>query len=523
MGLCILSVGTAVFFPSCNSCNPSTRNIGFICTEDINGTYNFVSSPGGIASTSFIARIYYATLDSTCLSPLDSGSLRPLVIFGHGRYGSGAGSPNYLGATNLMYHLASWGYICVSVNLDVVWQLNSSSDQWGIPHRGELFLHAIEEMISLNSDPSSKFYQHIDTDKIALIGHSRGGGGATYAVNLNAAKPAPRSIKALATISPTNFGTSPIAGQIPQLMIFGTWDGDLSDAQGYKLWDPVVRNSTKVFVEVHGANHFHFTDAITYSNENSEISRSAHHKISKGFINVFFDRYLRGLNRYQWPDYLNGNSRVVPDDTALYYVQYLYDTILVADNGSPVSTPNTNNLNGTNDGSTLGLFDDHILNQSSENQFGDTDGLRATWINTSQKLECQFPSTNVTSYTHLAFRTSQRHGLAENTTDRFKNWSVRLTDNSNVSADQEIINYHNGLQYPDFANYPVGHWSIGTTKERKNIPVSFRIPLADFSGVSLNNVTKIEFIFNKANQNVSGIDYDNDSGGVTIDDLEFTR
>lgn len=179
-----LAILGLVILLGCNGCNPGQPNLGYICTVDVPGgqSYTFEGSNGGPASVNFIGRVYYSTLDSNCSGFTDS-TLHPLVVFAHGRYTPGVPN-NYLGMTNLMNHLASWGYICISVNMDVVSSLQSEA-QWGIPHRGELMLHAIKYMASECRRPASPFYQRVDTTKIGLIGHSRGGGGAIYACNYN--------------------------------------------------------------------------------------------------------------------------------------------------------------------------------------------------------------------------------------------------------------------------------------------------------------------------------------------------
>jgi hypothetical protein len=146
--------------------------IGRICTWDVPAgqNYTFVDAPGNVAPVPFQARVYHGATDTLCTA-FDS-KLHPLVIFGHGRYPLGVPT-NYLGMTNLMDHLASWGDICMSVNLDVVSAINDNPRGIGIPHRAELLLHAIEFMAKECRTPGSVFYQRVDTTKIALIGHGR--------------------------------------------------------------------------------------------------------------------------------------------------------------------------------------------------------------------------------------------------------------------------------------------------------------------------------------------------------------
>ncbi|MCX6319417.1 MAG: hypothetical protein NTW29_19225 [Bacteroidetes bacterium] len=497
----------SVILTSCNTCNPRSGSIGYIRTWDVPAgeTYTFQEPTEGLNTVDFIARVFYSTFD-TINKPLTDG-LHPLVIFGHGRFGPypGSGYPNnYLHASYLMNQLASWGYVCVTVNFDVVNSLNN-----GLSERGELFLKAIDYMVAQNSDPNSKFYQKIDVNRIGIIGHSRGGGGAVSAVNRNVAQGSPRKIKALATISPTNVDIQPVT-DMPQLMIYGTWDGDLSSAPGYKLWDPAPRNKTKVYVEVYGANHFFFSDDLIYDHETNGILRANHQNIAKGFINAFFDQQVRGYNRYSWPDYLTYLRKV---DTVEYYVQYMNENKLIVDDGGVLGTPNVNNLGGTNTPVSLTLFDDSNLGAGA-NQYGNTNGLRVSWNASTDALQMNIPATNASAYDYISFRAAQRHGEAGNTVNTFKNIKVRLTDNAGHTFTLPITNStYKGLQYPDQAVYPGGPGGY------KNIPSTFRIKLSGFTGVNLNSIVQVAFLFDAPN---SG-DYVNNTGAITVDDVEFTK
>src|SRR5689334_3793209 len=134
----LLVILFATILTGCNTCNPKVGSLAIIMTFDVPAgqTYTFQQPTTSLTSVDFIARVFYPATDSTGNTVTDGP--HPLIIFGHGRYGPTAGSGfpnNYLHATYLMKQLSSWGYICVSVNFDVVHSLGS-----GISERGELFL-----------------------------------------------------------------------------------------------------------------------------------------------------------------------------------------------------------------------------------------------------------------------------------------------------------------------------------------------------------------------------------------------
>ena len=495
-----------LFFDGCK-CNPKSTNLAIVMTWDVPAgqSYTFLQPTSNITTVDFKARVFFPSKDSTGTQVTDG--VHPLIIFGHGRYGPTAGSGypnNYLHASYLLKQLASWGYICVTVNFDVIHPIG------GISERGELFLKAIDFMLAENANASSKFFNKIDASKIGLIGHSRGGGGATSAVNRNQAQGSPRNIKALATISPTSFNTSPISGNMPQLMLFGTWDGDLSDAQGYAMWDIAPRDKTKIYVEIYGANHFYFSDDLVYTDETQGILRENHQNMAKGFINAFFDQYVSGNLRFSWPEYLTYDKKV---DTVEYYVQYMNNNILAIDNGEPLGTAATNSLGGANTPNSLTLFDDSNLGNGT-GQFGNTTGLRLSWDNATDKIEFNFPSVDATPFSYISFRASQRHGEIGNTVNTFKNIKVQLTDKSHHSFSLPISNsIYKGLQYPDLEEYPFGSGSY------KNIPSTFRLKLSDFAGVNLKKIEKVTILFDTPN----APGFVNNTGAITFDDLEFTN
>ncbi len=519
----------------CDRCAPSKSNIALIGYWDVPGgmTYTVEDDIPGDQTVDFIARVYYPSYDEDAIQAIineeevDFNGIEvaegehPIVVFGHGQYG--LGSPNnYKGMTNLMNHLASWGYICISVNLDVL-QGGWSSYQYGIPQRGELLLHAIDYMIDLNGAAGSLFYNRLDENKIGLIGHSRGGGGAVSAVNRNLNEPTPRPILSVATISPVDFAVEPVQGAVPHLSFYGSWDGDLYKGYGPRLWSGGVRQSDKVFTEIYGANHFHFTDNIDYSGETEEILREEHQEIAQGFINAFFDKHVRDLDRYTWPQYLTGEKRINDVD---YFVQYLSQEFESIDNGSPLGTENNNNLTGTNDGSSLSLFEDKLLNDYNDHFYNESEGLIMHWDDSGDQVTFDFPEHDASLYTYLCFRVSQRPDFDINMLDQRKNFSVRIRDAVSNTSTVQINDYQGGLQYPDFSQSiqdkidadPALEY-IYAPYQYKSILRSYRIPFDDFTGVDFSRVNQVTFIFDQLNED----GFDNQTGAIAFDDLEFSN
>jgi pimeloyl-ACP methyl ester carboxylesterase len=74
--------------------------------------------------------------------------------------------------SGLLTQLASWGFVVVA----------SNSTATGF---GTEITAGANYMVGANANPSSAFYQRIDTAKIAAVGHSQGAGGSTRAVIAN--------------------------------------------------------------------------------------------------------------------------------------------------------------------------------------------------------------------------------------------------------------------------------------------------------------------------------------------------
>jgi hypothetical protein len=145
------------------------------------------------------------------------------------------------------------------------------------------------------------------------------------------------------------------------------------------------------------------------------------------------------------------------------------------------------------------------------------------WDGNDAQLVMSFNPQNVSSYTWLHFRAAQRRrssntAAPENTLNvlnTLKDFRVRLTDAANTSATVDIKGYLNGLQYPDSS----GSLSPTSQFQYKSIMRSFRIPLNDFSGVNLNALNEIRFLFDRVNES----SFQNVTGAIAVDDVEFSR
>lgn len=86
----------------------------------------------------------------------------------------------------LLKHLASWGFIVVG-----------TQDKG--TGTGETTIQTLNDMLSLNDDPDSRFFQKIDTENIGVTGHSQGGAATIRAITMY---PESRLFKTAVPISP---------------------------------------------------------------------------------------------------------------------------------------------------------------------------------------------------------------------------------------------------------------------------------------------------------------------------------
>ncbi len=234
----------------------------------------------------------------------------PTVILLHGRHsacynpdtrtaGSGwpcAGAnpvsiPSYAGYDGTGEALASHGYSVVSISANAI---NANDNQLaldlGASARGQLILDSLGFLEKADAGEDVSFFNAVtgtdvsfadalgdglepadfvgkfDFDNVGIMGHSRGGEGATYAVTLNAQRQDPYGITAVLPLAPVDFGRMTVPG-VPMQVILPYCDGDVSNQQGqhmlddsrYAFGDDVLRTGTWVM----GANHNFFNTVWT--------------------------------------------------------------------------------------------------------------------------------------------------------------------------------------------------------------------------------------------------------------------
>jgi hypothetical protein len=109
------------------------------------------------AANGFPSDLYYPTNLGA------NGFKHPIVTWGNGTGGTSTGAAYFL------RHLASWGFVVIA-----------SQDKY--ERNGASILAAAHKMVDENSNPSSPFFNKLDTGHIGAVGHSQGASGAVRAM-----------------------------------------------------------------------------------------------------------------------------------------------------------------------------------------------------------------------------------------------------------------------------------------------------------------------------------------------------
>ncbi len=193
----------------------------------------------------------------------------PLALIVHGNHDmKDYSDPGYAYLGRL---LASRGFILASIDMNFV----NGSVREENDGRGWLLLKHLEAWRGFNEDPDNPFHGRVAMDRIAIMGHSRGGEAVGHAAAFNRLRHYPDDaslefdfdfgIRAVVAIAPVDGQYLPTGRRVPvedvnYLVFHGSHDGDVTSFHGLRQWHRVSytdpgSNLFKASVYVYRANH----------------------------------------------------------------------------------------------------------------------------------------------------------------------------------------------------------------------------------------------------------------------------
>lgn len=272
--------------------------------------------------------------------PRDKKEKLPLVVIVHGNHlAQHASDPGY---TFLGELLASRGYMVVSVDENFLNLSLTDLDVFGGGLKNEnaarawLLLKHLELLRNWNNTPGNSFYKRIDMDKIAIIGHSRGGEAVTHAAVFNRLSHYPDdarevfkfnfNIGAVIAIAPVDGqykpgGTLTVAKDINYFVIQGALDMDMQTYGGLATMKRIQFspnfNGFKAGLYLSAANHGQFNSVwgrkdgagpgINRFNLKQLMDEQEQQKILSVYINGFLETTLNNQAGYK-PLFMDARS-----------------------------------------------------------------------------------------------------------------------------------------------------------------------------------------------------------------------
>ncbi len=452
--------------------------------------------------------------------------------------------PSYRGYDYLGEHLASHGYLVVSIGVNGANNIDDLiSGAGGMAARATILQHHINFWKDWNANGGgpfgTRFRGKLDVNNIGVIGHSRGGEGVALHSVVGS-----QDVKAVLTLAPTSLffvpGLFP-KKSIPYCNITGYCDGDLSDQQGVSYYDSrrydgsVTAPSHSVLLT--GANHNYFntlwttfpafafddwgdlqgkTDSYcsTEVSSNRRFTATKQRNAAKTYIGAFFRRYLG--NETQFDPILQADDTTPPRSSGLRSNEAFVSYHPVSNKRVEINrydetrstSSTTNTLGGQVNQSLLttnticediscvsGILRRQMPHETYQLNVGWGGRSNRTWY------ENKIPAANknFSSYENIMFRAAVN--FKDSSPNRAMNFYVELVD-SRGNSDKELVSTHSQALY-----FPPG--GTGATGSAKIMHNTVKIPLSSFnSTLDLTNITSVRFVF----------DF-NSNGNIFITDL----
>ncbi|AOZ92230.1 chlorophyllase/cutinase-like alpha/beta fold protein [Paenibacillus crassostreae] len=259
----------------------------------------------------------------------------PLVLIVHGNHLMEDYSDDGYGYLGEL--LASRGFVAISVDENFlnysVWSGIPDND---IKIRSWLLLKHIQQMQLFSEDPESPFYQSVDFNNIALIGHSRGGQAVAMAADAKQWFQSDSGLKedlqnktftiqAVIALAPTDSKVDGLQAKLQNvsyMALQGARDGDLNEYFGERQYTRTSFSSDdvgfKTYLHIPNANHSQFNTTWggldtnlpkgLFLNRKQMMTGSDQRQIAKVYVSAFLETVLHDTQEYEplFRDYRTG-------------------------------------------------------------------------------------------------------------------------------------------------------------------------------------------------------------------------
>lgn len=474
--------------------------------------------------------VYNVPLNGHYYMPDQAGEY-PLLVLVHGNHEMSHDSE--IGYGYLGRYLASRGYLVVSVDENF---LNFSSFDSKLMQqslgnendaRAYVLLKHVSHLLDRSSQSDSLFYNRINQEQIALMGHSRGGEAVAIASFFNQIKYLPNNynkrfeedfkIKSIIAVAPTDKQYKP-AGKLVDLkdvnylLLHGSHDMDVTYMAGLNQYDRITfsddSNFFKSSIYIYGANHGYFnetwhkgdTSPISGLLHNTDqlIDRHIQEEIASQMIYSFLEATLKD-DQTQKKGFENIKAfKDLPDN--LYVTQYHESNDLLVVDYSEDNYLETGTLEGTII-STSGL---NKWYESSTRLDGKSSNVYGAYLGWNKKTESIYEMDilpRVMDQEDILYLT-----VADDTEDNEMNidFKVRLEDVNGLKADVSISQY-GYLQHQVEVNLPK-LYMFEDINNREAMYQTIQLPLKWFkdanANLNLSEVSKISLVFENGDNQV---------------------
>jgi len=492
----------------------------------------------------------------------------PLVLVVHGNHGMQDYSDpgyDYLGEL-----LASRGFILASVDenfvnaswTDLMGGLKNENDA-----RAWLLLEHLKLWHKWNKDSTNVFYNKVDTDNIALIGHSRGGEAVAHAACFNKLPNYPDdadiklgynfNIRSIIAIAPCDGQYKPAKNRtslknIDYFVLHGAQDGDVRSFMGSQQYERIKFTDNnyhfKTGLYIYGANHGQFNTTWGINDTGMTFDRllnlkqimngEEQRKIAKIYISAFLETTLKKNYSYLplFMDYRTAKDWLPETIYLNQFQDSKSEFICTFDEDINLATSTNNNASLS--GKSLTVWKEKLVKLKWGNK-----GTRAVyvgWNNEKDSTKLAYYSLDLNN-NKIATDTSSVLIFSMADADEDSNpkshgkWVINKNNNDNPSVnieeekdkEKEPIDFTIEMEDYDGHNiqFPLSSFSylqpklkvilmktdfLDNNNQSENVFKLFKFPLKKLIDKKLNfdyrNIKNIRFIFNKTKKGVVIID-----------------